>query len=115
MSTSIGPGITVWTRLLQFDRKSVCSFLVLSSYSCLVLLLATASVARDSKSYPNSPSLNFAMSTVVVDPSWLRWITVDVSSLWWSFLFLSFLFLLCLCWSTCCSFYGSASGLFLGV
>ena len=87
---------------------------MLSSYSRLVWLLVVASVARVSKSCPNSPSLNFTMSTTVDDPSWLRWITVGLCSLWFSFFFLSFLFLLFLCWSACCFSYGFASGWFLG-
>ena len=92
-----GPGMTVWIKFLQFDRNSIFSFLVLSRCSCLVWLLVASSVARVSKSCPNSSSLNFAVSTAVVNPGWLRWITVDLCSLWCSFFFLSFLFLLFLC------------------
>ena len=87
---------------------------MLSSCSRLVWILVFASVVRVPKSWPDSLSLNFTVSTTEVDPSWMRWITVDLCSLWCSFFFLSFLFLLCLCWLAYCFACFSASGWFSG-
>ena len=97
VSASIGPSITVWIKLLHFVKNSIFSFLVLSNCSHLVWLLFATSVARVSRSWPSSPSLSFVVLTTISNPSWLRWIIVGLCSLWCSFFFLSFLFLVCLC------------------
>ena len=97
--TSIGPSITDCARFLHFIRNSTCSLSLSSSSLHLVWLLVFASIARVSKSCPNSLSFSFVASTTVVDPSWLMW-TISTCD-WWSLFFLS-LFLLCLCCSACC-------------